>query len=196
MSISGPWWLFLLALASAQLVALASLALTHAIVWRIKRNKTINFILGLLSLMLLSLFLLLASWITGGWSDWDEAQPPDFLNLTWPYFFGAESVFLLVTWGIAWLHRRQFDLPLSAGWMGFCLDVVATFTLPLIFGTIVVNRYWNQLSYFTQSSNAHYFYGAFWISYLVLWLILTLFRPTVMRGFQRVSARWPKSKNN
>ena len=120
----------------AQLLAAVTIVTAHFVAWKVRRYALICVPLGALSWLALSLVIFIFGWILGGWDDDSIPPPPDFVDLTWLYFAGLETGFILLALGAAFLHRKQFALPLLRGFCGFFFDAmlnIVTFTYLILY---------------------------------------------------------------
>ncbi len=168
-----------------QLLAILMVTVLQFVGWKARRHALICVPLGTLSWLILSVPLLILGWGLGGWDDDSISPPSGFVDLTWFYFAGLESGISLLALGTAFLHRKQFALPLLNGFFGFFFD--AMLHIAAFAGAVSV------VSSFIRIPDDRIFLF-FILNGLILWLIFLWLRPTMLSALTRLKlARHPKT---
>ena len=170
---------------AAQLLAAATSIALQFVGWKARRVAFICVPLGALSWLILSVPLLILGWGLGGWDDWDNSPPPDFVDLTWLYFAGLETGITLLALGTALLHRKQFALSLLRGFCGFFLDA-------LLYIVVFACEVSTVLPLAKDASDRIFLF--FILNGFLMWLLLLWMRPTILGALRRIGlARHPKA---
>lgn len=175
---------------ATQLMAVVIVLATHFIAWKARRYAMICVFLGTLSLILISIPLFILGWGLGGWDNWDKSPPPEFVDLTWLYFGGLETGLLLLALGTAFLHRKQFSLPLLNGFCGFFFDAALNAFFLSYWGNTFIS---SRLAYLgSPQSRILAFYA---LSGFLLWLLFAWMRPTMLLALKSLRlTRHPKTQ--
>ncbi len=188
MNIFGSWWKILLFLAIAQVLVILSSLIVHTTAWRVRHNRAASLVLGTPGLLFVGLCCYVFSYLSIHGLFQEHPDPPDFVDLTWPYTIASGLMIFVTSVGVAFIHRKQFGLSLQNGFFGFYFDVgwnlVAFVSLFFCIVGLSDNFLSDMNSLISECLINYYilFYGA-------CWLLLTFFRPALLRLEQRVRCR-------